>query len=119
MLKIPSSTLRTAAKETTKSNMGSRMAALSMDKRMLSVRGRANNTRILGNNSMMSIHAENYLLARVREPIHTMIIARTTKDGRFGNSRPCPKCSRLIRMARIKFVVFFENGMWIRERVLP
>ena len=118
MIKIPASTLREAAKETTKSVMCSRMSAMSLDKRMLSIRGRAHNIKILGNGSRMSIHAEDSLLARVRETIHTMIIARTTKDGRFANSRPCAKCSHLIRTAMVKHVVFFENGMWIRERVV-
>jgi deoxycytidylate deaminase len=46
---------------------------------------------------------------------NTLISMRVKKDGSFGNSKPCDRCEIAIKLAKIRKVIYFEQGNWKEE----
>lgn len=70
----------------------------------------------------LSLHAEAVALIRrqhydLPSGRLTMYVARRLADGTVGDSRPCANCLRLLRIAEVRRVWFYEAGVQ-RELVL-
>jgi hypothetical protein len=69
-----------------------------------------------------SLHAEHVAILRrqhydLPSGRLTMYVARRLADGTVGDSRPCANCLRLLRIAEVRRVWFYEAGVQ-RELVL-
>lgn len=57
-----------------------------------------------------SEHAEEAVLRQIRDPEGTTVyVVRARRDGYPGLSRPCPRCSQLLRESGCKKVVYTVN----------
>lgn len=64
-----------------------------------------------------STHSEIDAISRCRTGdlvSSSIFVARTTKNGSWGNSRPCEGCMKAIKDYGISNVFFYENGRFIR-----
>jgi len=105
--------LEIAIEEALKSEVKrSKHSALGLDSRLRNVLSRTHNTRVFGYKNKWTLHAEERLLAKIREPLHTMLICRVMGNRSFGNSKPCPRCMQLLQESGVKRVIFWQGGVW-------
>lgn len=61
-----------------------------------------------GSYKKIFLHAEVASLINSLIPVHTIIIARITRDGKLALAKPCPICQLAIQEAKVKRT-FFTN----------
>ena len=97
-----------------------KISALALDKRMRNIICKAHNAIFMGSKKKFSIHAEEYLLSKLRKPIDDSMIIfiyRATAGG-AGCSRPCNKCMKLLIISGIKNICYMdEDNNYTMERI--
>ena len=68
----------------------------------------------------LSTHAEIDAISRCRvsdlQGSH-IFVARVTRTGKWGNSRPCSGCMRALRHFGVRYVYYYQSGIFYREQI--
>lgn len=72
----------------------------------------------VGLDEKIYLHAEVQALLKAGErKVHTMKIMRQTKDGALANAKPCPICTKAIKLFDVQFVQYSIVGSLVRQSV--
>lgn len=106
--------------ESQKSNVHkAKMAAILTDRKYRSIYAKAHNRNYYGSNFKFSIHAEEDLISSYRKGFSgkTLVIYRRASYG-VSCSKPCSKCLKLINLAGIEKIAYFDNfGNFVEKRI--
>jgi len=69
----------------------------------------------------LSIHAEQHLAAKAAKKglslkDKTVLVYRLKAKGP-GTSKPCSMCKSILEKAGVKYVIYHDGNIWIRERI--
>jgi len=71
---------------------------------------------------LKTLHAESSAILSCRHKNDlrgsTIVVFRSTKDGRLAMSKPCEACTKLMKIYGIKKVVYTNGNEWHEEKVV-
>ena len=109
-----------ARQEASKSNCKkAQVSAIITDYKLRQIYAKDHNRNFYGSKSKFSIHAEEGLLSSWRKPLDNKVLFVYRKKATgIGTSRPCDKCMKLIKLARIGHIMYFDKDInLVVERV--
>lgn len=116
VVKIPQKIINIALNESLKTNIKKgRLSCLVLGKKW-NILYKTHNIRLSGNKTKFSIHAEERAIIKYRNKINTMMIFRNTQYKNAASSKPCNKCMLRIQQAGVKYIIYFENNKWVKQK---
>lgn len=87
-----------------------KVSAILTDYRLRTIYAKDHNRNYYGSDIKFSIHAEEALVSSWRKSFDNKIlfIYRKRANG-IGISKPCNRCMELIRKAKIRYIMYFDN----------